>query len=126
VRRRSTGLKEARLQRGRRAARSTLGAIILIGAGLISGQAAGANSGIVTLKPGETKTVDIDATGRNTRACNDFFSSGRIIVTIGDNSAHNLSPGECAEDFGGRMIIQSRASGVSTVKFLTNNRRRNS
>jgi len=30
---------------------STLGAIILIGAGLISGQAAGANSGIVTLKP---------------------------------------------------------------------------
>jgi len=31
---------------------------------------------------------------------------------------------ECAEDFGERMMIQSRASGLSTVKFLTYNRRR--
>jgi len=104
----------------------TLGASIPIGAGLISGQAAGANFGIVTLKPGETQTVDISATGRNTRVCNDFFSSGPIVVTISDNAPHNLSPGECAEDFGERMMIQSRASGLSTVKFLTYNRRRRS
>jgi len=60
----------------------TLGAIILIGAGLISGQAAGANFGIVTLKPGETQTVDISATGRNTRVCNYFFSAAEIAAGL--------------------------------------------
>ena len=104
----------------------TRGVIALLGAGLIGGQAAGANSGIVTLKPSEARTVDIDPTDRNTRVCNDFFSSGTVVVTIGDNAPHNLSPGECAEDFGERMMIQSRASGSATVKFLTYNRRRNS
>jgi hypothetical protein len=49
---------------------------------LFSGQAAGANFGIVTLNPGETKTVDIDATGRNTRVCNDFFSSAEIAAGL--------------------------------------------
>src|SRR6266404_1100082 len=105
---------------------SALGVIALLGAGVISGQAAGANSGIVTLKPGETQTVDISATGRNTRVCNDFFSSGPVVVTISDNVPHNLSPGECAEDFGERMMILSRARGLGTVKFLTYNRRRRS
>jgi hypothetical protein len=104
----------------------TLGAIALLGTGLISGEAAGANFGIVTLKPGDAQTVDISATGRNTRVCNDFFSSGPVVVTISDNAPHNLSPGECAEDFGERMMIQSRASGFTTVKFLTYNRRRRS
>src|ERR1700676_5093933 len=103
-----------------------LGAIILISAGLISGQAAGANFGIVTLKPGETQNVDISATGRNTRVCNDFFSSGPVVVTISDYAPHNLSPGECAEDIRERMMMRSHASGLSTVKFLTYNRRRNS
>ena len=104
----------------------TLGAIILIGAGLISGQADGANFGIVTLKPGETQTVDISATGRNTRVCNDFFSSRPIVVTIGDNVPYDLSPGECAEDFGERMMMQSHAIGLTTVDFRTYNRRRRS
>src|SRR5258708_18863441 len=104
----------------------TLGAIALLGTGLISGQAARANFGMVTLKPGKTQTVDISATGRNTRVCNDFFSSGPIVVTISDNAPHNLSPGECAEDFGERMMIPSRARGLGTVKFLTYNPRRRS
>src|SRR6266404_3475471 len=103
---------------------STLGASILLGADVISGQAAGANSGIVTLKPGETQTVDISPTGRNTRVCNDFFSSGPVVVTIGNNAPHDLSSGECAEDFGEQMRIQSHASGLATVKFLTYNYRR--
>jgi hypothetical protein len=60
----------------------TLGVIALLGAGLISGQAAGANIGIVTLKPGETQTVDISATGRNTRVHNDFFSSAEIAAGL--------------------------------------------
>src|SRR5258707_14321826 len=94
----------------------TLGASIPIGAGLISGQAAGANFGIVTLKHGETQTVDISATGRNTRVCNDFFSSGPVVVTISDNAPHNLSPGEYAEDFGELIMVLNRASGLRTVK----------
>jgi hypothetical protein len=43
----------------------TLSAIALIGAALISGQAAGANFGTLTLKASEIQTVDIGATGRN-------------------------------------------------------------
>ena len=99
----------------------TLSAITLIGAGLISSQAVAANFGSVTLKAGETQTVDIGATGRDMRVCNDFFSSGPIVVTIGGNVPHDLSPGLCAEDIGGRMMIQSHASGVATVDFQSLN-----
>jgi hypothetical protein len=97
----------------------TATAIALIGAGvsLTSGQAVAANVGIVTLRAGETQTVDIGATGRDMRVCNDFFSSGQIIVTIGGNVPHDLSPGVCAEDIGNRMKIQSLASGSATVDF---------
>jgi hypothetical protein len=71
----------------------TLGAIALIGAGLINGQAAAAKFGSVTLKAGEAQTVDIGATGRDMRVCNDFFSFGPIVLTIGGNVPHDLSPG---------------------------------
>jgi hypothetical protein len=95
----------------------TLCAIAQIGAALISGQAIGADFGTLTLKAGETQTVDIGATGRDMRVCNDFFSSGPIIVTIGGNAPHDLSPGLCAEDAGDRMTIQSHAGGLATVEF---------
>jgi hypothetical protein len=94
-----------------------LAAITLMGAGLISDPAAAASFGTVTLRAGETQTVDIGSTGRNMRVCNDFFSSGPIIVTIGGNASHNLSPGLCAKDIGDRMMIQSLAGGLATVDF---------
>jgi hypothetical protein len=95
----------------------TLSTIALIGTGLISGHAVAANFGSVTLKTGETQTVDIGSTGHDMRVCNDFFSSGRIVVTIGGNVPHDLSPGVCAEDIGDRMTIQSLAGGLATVDF---------
>ena len=95
----------------------TLGAIVLLGAGLFSAQAAGANFGTVTLKAGETHTVGIGSTGRDMRVCNDLSSSGPVLVTIGNNVPHDLSPGLCVEDMGDRMTIQSHASGLATVDF---------
>ena len=99
----------------------TLSAIALIGAALISGQAFGANFGTLNLKAGEMQTVDIGATGRNMRVCNDFFSSGPIVVTIGGNLPHHLSPGICAEDIGNRLTVQSNASSPATVEFRSLN-----
>ncbi len=95
----------------------TLCAIAMIGTALISGQAVGASFGSLTLQAGETQTVDIGTTGQNWRVCNDFFSSGPIVVRIGSNVPHDLSPGVCAEDIGDRVTIQSRASGPATVEF---------
>jgi hypothetical protein len=95
----------------------TLSAIVLIGTALISGQAVGASFGTLTLKAGETRTVYIGATAQNMRVCNDFLSSGPIVVTIGGNVPHDLSPGVCAEDVGDRMMIRSHANGRATVEF---------
>jgi hypothetical protein len=96
---------------------STLAAITLLGAGLIGDAAVAANFGVVTLAAGKRQTVDIGYTGRMMRVCNDFFSSGRVVVTIGANFAHDLIPGVCAEDIGDRMTLQSLASGFATVEF---------
>jgi hypothetical protein len=100
---------------------STRSGIALIGAALISGQAVGANFGTLTLTAGERQTVDIGAAGRNMRVCNDFFSSGPIVVTIGGNLPHDLSPGVCAEDIGDRLTVQSNASSPATVEFRSLN-----
>ena len=94
-----------------------LGAIALIGAGLISGPAFGAEFGMVSLRAGERHDIDIGSTGRNLRVCNDYFSAGSILVTIGDHQAHDLSPGICTEENGARMIVESHASGPATVNF---------
>jgi hypothetical protein len=77
----------------------------------------GRNFGTLTLKASEIQTVDIGATGRNMRVCNDFFSSGPVVVTIGGNLPHDLSPGVCAEDIGDRVTVQSQADGLATVDF---------
>ena len=95
----------------------TLSAIALIGAALISGQAVGASFGTLTLPAGETQTIDIGETGQNWRICNDSFSPGPIVVRIGGNAPHDLSPGVCAEAIGDRVTVQSRASGPATVEF---------
>ena len=95
----------------------TLAAIAMIGAGLTDGQAFAFNFGSVTLKPGDTRTVDFSTSARTMRVCNDFFSSGAIVATIGGSLPHDLSPGVCAEEIGDRMTIQSHASGLVTVEF---------
>src|SRR6267378_4435285 len=95
----------------------TLGAIVLVGAALTGGQAFAFNFGSVTLKPGETRTVDFSTSARTMRVCNDFFSSGPVVVTIGGSLPHDLSPGVCAEDIGDRLTVQSHASGLATVEF---------
>src|SRR6267142_4732591 len=104
----------------------TLSAIIILGAGLIAGQAFAFNFGSVTLKPGETRTVDFSTSARRMRVCNDFFSSGAVVATIGSSLPHHLSPGVCAEEIGDRMTVQSHASGLATVVFraLSDGRRR--
>ena len=95
----------------------TLSAITILGAGLVAGQAFAFNFGSVTLKPGETRTVDFSTSARTMRVCNDFFSSGAVVATIGGSLPHRLSPGVCAEEIGDRMTVQSHASGLATVEF---------
>ena len=95
----------------------TLGAIVLVGAALTGGQAFAFNFGSVTLKPGETRTVDMSTSARTMRVCNDSFSSGSVVATIGGTAPHDLLPGVCAEEIGDRMTIQSHASGLATVEF---------
>ena len=96
----------------------TLSAITVLGAGLIAGQAgASANFGSLTLKAGETQTVDMSTSARTMRVCNDSFSSGSVVATIGGAAPHDLLPGVCAEEIGDRMTIQSKASGLATVEF---------
>jgi hypothetical protein len=95
----------------------TLCAITVLGVGLIAGQAGpSANFGSLTLKAGETQTVDMSTSARTMRVCNDSFSSGAVIATIGA-APHDLSPGACAEEIGDRMKVQSHASGLATVEF---------
>jgi len=96
---------------------STLAAMVLIGAGLSGGQALALNFGSVTLKPGEVRTIDFTTSTLTMRVCNDFFSAGAVVTTIGDSPPHDLSPGLCAEEIGYRMTIQSHASGPATVEF---------
>ena len=91
--------------------------IVLIGTGLSGGQAFALNFGSVTLDPGETRIVDFSTSARTMRVCNDFFSSGAIVATIGGSLPHDLSPGVCAEEIGDRMTIQSHSSGLATVEF---------
>jgi hypothetical protein len=96
----------------------TLCAITVLGVGLIAGQAgASANFGSLTLKAGQTETVDMSTSARTMRVCNDSFSSGAVIATIGAAAPHDLSPGACAEEIGDRMTIQSKGSGLATVGF---------
>jgi hypothetical protein len=72
----------------------TLSAITVLGAGLIAGQAGAAvNFGSLTLKPGETRSVDMSTSARTMRVCNDLFSSGAVIATIGGTAPHDLLPG---------------------------------
>jgi hypothetical protein len=95
----------------------TMSALTLMGTALISAQAAGADFGTLTLKSGETQTVEIATTARHMRVCNDFFSSGPIVAAIDGNIPHDLMPGLCAEDIGARMTVQSHANGLATVDF---------
>jgi hypothetical protein len=95
----------------------TLSAITVLGAALIAGQAFAFNFGSVTLKPGETRTVDFSTSARTMRVCSDFFSSGSVVATIGGAAPHDLLPGVCAEEIGDRMTVQSHASGLATVEF---------
>jgi hypothetical protein len=95
----------------------TLGAIALMGVALTSGQAFAFNFGSVTLKPGETRTVDFSTSARRMRVCNDFFSTGAVVAAIGGALPHRLSPGVCAEEYGDRMTVQSLASGLATVEY---------
>lgn len=89
----------------------------LLGASTFGGQAFAANFGTITLIAGETQAIDIGATGRNMRVCNDLSSAGSVLVTVGGNAPHELSPGLCAEDMGNRLLVHSQASGIATVDF---------
>src|SRR5260370_5346998 len=93
----------------------TLSAIIILAAGLIAGQALAFNFGSVTLKPGETRTVDFSTSARTMRVCNDFFSPGAVVATIGGSLPHHLSPCVCAEEIGDRMTVLIHASGLATI-----------
>jgi hypothetical protein len=94
-----------------------LATIALLGLCLAHGPAAAATFGSVTLQPGELRKIDIGPTGRNLRVCNEIASAGTVVVVIGDNAPHALSPGLCAEDLGARMTVQSHAGGTATVDY---------
>jgi hypothetical protein len=99
----------------------TLSAITLLGAGLIVGQANAARFGSLTLAAGESQNVHTGISTYNMRVCNDFYSSGSVIVTISGNAPHDLSPGHCAEDIGDRLVIQNHSSGPARVYFRSIN-----
>ena len=92
-----------------------------LGAGLIVAQADASSFGSLTLKAGEAQSVYVGTSSYNMRVCNDFYSSGPVVVTISGNSPHNLSPGQCAEDIGDRIVIQSRSGGPTRVDFRSLN-----
>ena len=97
----------------------TLSVITLLGA--IAGQAGAAGFGSLILKAGETQNVYTGTSGYNMRVCNDFFSSGAVVVTISGNVSHDLSPGQCAEDIGDRLVVQNDSSGPARVDFRSVN-----
>ena len=97
--------------------RLTVVATVLLGAGLMGRQVEAAYFGTLTLKPGETQQLYIGTTARNVRVCNDFNSSGPVVVTIANNIPHDLLPGRCAEDIGDRMTVQSHAAGQVMINY---------
>ena len=98
-----------------------LSVVGFLGAGLIAAQAGAASFGSLTLKAGGTQTVYVGTSSYNMRVCNDFYSSGPVVVTISGNSPHNLLPGQCAEDIGDRLVIQSHSGGTTRVDFRSLN-----
>jgi hypothetical protein len=98
-----------------------LSAITLLGAGLIVGRANAARFGSLTLSAGETRNAYTGMSGYNMRVCNDFYSSGSVIATISGNAPHDLSPGQCAEDIGDRLVVQNHSSGPARVYFRSIN-----
>jgi hypothetical protein len=92
-----------------------IAALGLLGLILTGAPSFGAGFGRMTLKAGEVRRIEIGASDRNLRICNDSASSGMVLVTVGDRSPHSLSPGLCAEDMGARITVQ--AVGQAVVDF---------
>ena len=90
-------------------------AFALLALVLPGGPSFSAGFGRMTLNAGEVRRIEIGASDRNLRICNDSASSGMVLVTVGDHAPHSLAPGLCAEDMGARMTV--RAVGQAVVDF---------
>ena len=93
-------------------------ALALLGVILAGGPSFGAGFGRMTLRAGEVRRIEIGASDRNLRICNDSASSGMVLVTVGDREPHSLSPGLCAEDMGARMTVQALGQAVIDFKSI--------
>ncbi len=89
----------------------------LLTAALAGTPASAGYFGTLSLQPGETQKLNVGTVTRNVRVCNEFGSKGSASVVIADNPAHHLMPGQCAEDTGDRLLIQSMAGGPVQVDW---------
>ena len=94
-----------------------LSAAALLLTGLAAGPASAAYFGSLSLRPGQTQLINVGAVTRNVRVCNDFDSAGAASVTIAGNPTHHLGPGQCTEDVGDRVVVQSQAGGPIRVDW---------
>src|ERR1700754_4251524 len=90
--------------------------VIIIAAALSAWQGAGPDSaspsGAFSLAAGESRTLQIAATYRPVRLCNDFGSPGPVRAWIGHHLPHFVPPGVCAEDTGDQILLRNESSGT--------------
>ena len=70
-----------------------------------------------TLKPGESRTVEIGANYVDLRVCNDLLSASAVLATIEPRRPELLQPGECTEDRGGGIEFRNQGNGPAMVSY---------
>jgi hypothetical protein len=90
---------------------------VLLATALAGTPASAGYFGSLSLQPGQTQKLNVGTVTRNVRVCNEFGSAGSASVVIADNPAHHLMPGQCAEDTGDRLLIQSMSGGPVQIDW---------
>jgi hypothetical protein len=83
---------------------------VMVSLGAASAEAVPYQWGSFSVKPGETKRIDLSI-GREVRVCNDFFSGATISVAVGPHDPHRLMPGLCTDDIGSDFVVTNHGSG---------------
>jgi hypothetical protein len=91
----------------------------MIGLGLLAAPAMAADSGRVSLQPGEAKQIYIGSTARELRICNDSTSGGELAITLGSREPFSLVPGRCAYDSGDRIVASNRGDSPALATWVT-------
>jgi hypothetical protein len=89
----------------------TLLVAAVTGSGPMVTSASAAQFGSFVLKPGAAQQYQIGSTYLNLRVCNDLGSAGSLSAAIGDHDPYLLTPGECTENSGDKILVQNRSDG---------------